>query len=614
MRILTSNTSESEDVADQLNKRVIRFQRRFLGANQNDRGTKLVEYVRESIIGDNEPFTTPYGDRIVTYCDYVASGKPLKFIEEYIRTEVLPLYANTHTTTSVTGLQMTSFREEARQVVRESLSCNEDDVLIFAGSGMTAAASKLVHMLSLDKIHRKGIVFIGPYEHHSNILPWREHDGVEEVITIEDDEDGMINLDMLREKLSIYSKKQEQDDNLVLIGSFSACSNVTGVLSKTNEITKLLHQYGALSIWDYTAAAPYIKINMNETEPKDAILLSPHKFIGGVETPGVLVIKKHLFHAKSPSQPGGGTVRYVTDKETEYLHGHELEESGTPSIVGAIRCGLTFQLKASIGDTLIMQEEERLCKQGMDALLSTPNLIVVGPQDHQVKLPVFSFLIKHGNAFIHYSFVAALLNDLFGIQSRGGCACAGPYGIRLLGMTDDNVEMFTYCLRNNVESLKPGFTRINLTYFMESETANFVIEAIRFVANHGWEFLPHYQFDAISGAWRHRNPVTELRHLTEITYDKRMNYDQHKPHSKLSTRSKKKVYEKTMKNAQKWLVKNRELFIQPLFKLPEERFPTEMAHMRWFLTPQEALDEIQNGTNSNVPLQFNVKKYKTTTE
>ena len=406
----------------------------------------LTQHIRRSVIGNDEVVDGPFGPRPVVYADYTASGRALTFVEDYIRNAVLPLYANTHTESSGTGLQTTRFREEARSIIADCLCAGEEHAVLFCGSGSTAAIAKLVGVMGLrvpsnleDRYHltdaipanERPVIFIGPYEHHSNELPWRE--SIADVVTIDEDADGHLDIDQLRSQLEQY------DDRRLKIGSFSAASNVTGIITDTRAVSTVLHEHDALAFWDFAAAAPYIEMDMGSSQSSDdyydAVFISPHKLIGGPGTPGVLVARRSLFTNRVPDVPGGGTVAYVNPAEHDYLPDIEhREEGGTPDIVGAIRAGLVFQLKDAVGAPRIRELEESWVRRAIATWEQNPRLYVLG--DHQAdRLSIVSFVVRHGeNGFLHHNYVVALLNDLFGIQSRGGCSCAGPYGHRLLGI------------------------------------------------------------------------------------------------------------------------------------------------------------------------------------
>lgn len=473
---------------------------------------RLCAMIRDGIIGREAAIDTPFGKRRLVYADYTASGRSLSFIEDFLRDRVMPLYANTHTEASASGLQTTHLREEARAAVAKSVNAGAADEVIFLGSGATAAINRIIDILGLRKGAADGapvpeaerpVVFIGPYEHHSNILPWRHSRA--DVIEIPVDGRGELDLDALRAALESHA------DRPLRIGSFSAASNVTGLATPVDDVARLLHAHGALSFWDYAAAGPYVPIDMNppgEGAHKDAIFISPHKFVGGPGTPGLLVLKKALVTSAVPTNPGGGTVDFVTATDSLYSASiADREESGTPAIIESIRCGLAFRLKDEAGAHRIHGMEQRFVRAAIDSWTQNFKIRVLGPLDAE-RISIISFLIRHGRGYLHYNFVVALLNDLFGLQARGGCSCAGPYGGRLFGLEDDAAEAYRDLAREGLSCYKPGWVRVNFNYFISEEEFRYILDAIHLVAIYGYAMLPQYEIDPQSGIWTHRGGAT----------------------------------------------------------------------------------------------------------
>ena len=478
----------------------------------------LVEKIHDSIIGKDTAVETPFGLRRVTYADYTASGRSLSFIEDYIRTQVLPMYANTHTETSGTGLQTTRFREDARDIIKSCMGANNDEhAVIFAGNGATGAVDRLIGILGLripdsleqeyhlgDAIpaNRRPVVFVGPYEHHSNELPWRE--SIADVVEINEDSDGQIDLIELEGRLVEYAERPQK------IGSFSAASNVTGIISDTSAISRLLHEHDALSFWDFAASAPYVGISMGSTEVddrdyKDAIFISPHKLIGGPGSPGLLVARRDLLTNAVPAVPGGGVVQYVSPDHHTYIADQEhREEAGTPAIIGSIRAGLVFKLKDEVGPDRIRGLEHHFIRRAIGSWRTNSSIDILGNPDAE-RLSIVSFVIRTEDKVLHHNYVVALLNDLFGIQARGGCSCAGPYGHRLLGIDLETSKQFEDVIATGCEVLKPGWVRLNFNYFISESEFDYIVEAVHMIASDGWRLLPLYTYEAETGVWRHRD-------------------------------------------------------------------------------------------------------------
>jgi selenocysteine lyase/cysteine desulfurase len=431
--------------------------------------------------------------------------------------------------------------------------------------------------------NERPVVFIGPYEHHSNELPWRESLGT--VVVINEDSDGQVDLKDLEKALVDYK------DRLLKIGSFSAASNVTGIGSDSYAVSQLLHKHGALAFWDFAAAAPYVKIEMNpagEGRYKDAVFLSPHKFIGGPGTPGVLIAKRHLFKNKVPTLPGGGTVRYVTSVGQKYIEDPvHREEGGTPAIVESIRAGLVFQLKDAVGVEKIREREHAFIQRAIESWSQNPNLHILGNKKAW-RLSIVSFVVCHGQGAMHHNFIVALLNDLFGIQARGGCSCAGPYGHRLLGIDLDTSMQLECAVIAGNEGIKPGWVRVNFNYFISETVFQFILDAVHFVATHGWKLLTQYQFNVATGQWLpRRTRPAPARRLHDLSYRSgKLEY------RSLHATEPEWALEGYLKEAER-IVADAEAALDNAAPFQDDRLCEDLERLRWFPLPGEIARELQ---------------------
>ncbi|MBL8950453.1 MAG: aminotransferase class V-fold PLP-dependent enzyme [Myxococcaceae bacterium] len=480
---------------------------------------ELAAFIRQNEVGRRASIETPYGRRTLCYADLTATGRYLHFVEAWIR-RVRPFYANSHTAVSSTGRIMTQLRERARELVCRSVNASKEDVVLFVGSGATAAANKLVGLLGLriaEPLERefglskhippekRPVVFVGPYEHHSNELPWLE--SVADVVEIALDAEGNIDLADLERQLKAHASRP------LKLGSFSAASNVTGILTDVRAISKVLHRHGATAFFDYAAAGPYVPIDMHPADPEeriDALFLSPHKFIGGPEGSGVLVVHRSLFRSAVPERPGGGTVDYVSAfgrASVDYTRRlDEREEGGTPAILSDLRAGIGFLVKEMIGPERILEHEREIAAHALARLSKHPRIRILGPIARP-RLAIISFNIEG----LHHDLVSSLLDHLFGIQNRAGCSCAGPYGHRLLGIDREKSERYRQQIRAGVLGIKPGWVRVSLPYYASADDLDFMLSAIELVADHGELFVPSYRLGWLDGAWRHiERPMTDV--------------------------------------------------------------------------------------------------------
>ena len=616
----------------------------------------------------NVPLKVP-----MVYCDFTASHRPLKSIEDYIRQTCLPFYGNTHTNTSVTGGQSSAFVSEARQVIAEVCNAKitgkaSQDVVLFAGNGTTGAVRLLIDCLGLKHFSdsntttntnrnsiksrgRKPLIVLGPFEHHSNLLPWRELGGDKFVIKTARLTPEGSKVDMKDLERILTEHRKNNPDCPFMIGSFSAASNITGLVVDDIAITRLLHKHGALSFWDYATGASYLNVNMNPTPSslssgdkaadiaKDAVFFSGHKLLGGgVGTPGVLIVKKRLVSSLNPPGQacGGGTVFYVTKDRHRFLSDRiERYEGGTPNVVGIWRLGLVWRLKLSLKiaagkilltnktgsessndnihthqdlSFLLLEHDFERARNIQERLNEIPNVVLLdGKFSPSVKkLPIYSFLIRCGNRFLHYNYVCALLNDVFGIQSRGGCQCAGPYSQYLLGMNDKNCSATGGCGSNEAvedwlvhtkdELMRPGATRLSLpTMGTTVEQEDYVIEAIRWVATHGWKLLHVYRCNHRSGEWRHKSRqgsplgIHDRRWLSHY----RMNSSPTQKRDDMTNRNSKNgesALASAMNNANEMLLlvtKDQSSISQAMKMVEEDESPSSL---RWYVYPKVSED------------------------
>lgn len=434
----------------------------------------MAAIIRKGLIGEGVVIPSDNGDRPLVYADYVASGRALRQVEDVIRDRVLPFYANTHSETSFVGAYMTHLREEARGIIEAALKVPPTHGMLFCGNGATAGLNRIVRLVDLENTARtsRAVVLVGPYEHHSNILPWRESGA--EVSEIPEGPDGGPDPEALETAL-----KGAAGASLV-IGSFSAASNVTGTFTDVDRVTRMLKRYGAMAVWDYACAGPYVPITVGQgLARKDAIVISAHKYTGGPGASGILVINREFARLKAPSHPGGGTVEFVSPWGHDYYDDLiEREEGGTPNILGDVRAAMAILIRDMVDTDWLKSRLETLRQRALAAWKDVPGLTVLGHEPGHEALPVFS-LILHDAAGrpVNAERAARMMSDLYGLQVRGGCSCAGPYGHRLLGIEQAELEK----IRARVlagEAAKPGWVRLNLSPYLEDAKADWIIDTV----------------------------------------------------------------------------------------------------------------------------------------
>ncbi len=465
------------------------------------------EKFRQETIGYNLHIQTPYGLKKMIYADWIASGRLYAPIEKKITEEIGPYVGNTHTETSETGTLMTNAYHLAHKKIKEHVNAGPNDVIITFGSGMTAVINKLQRILGLKfcgsltgkpclKDTERPVVFITHMEHHSNHTSWLET--ATDVVLLKPTKDLLIDLDELKAQLEKYK------DRKFKIGSFTACSNVTGVGTPYHAMAKLMHEYGGVCFIDFAASAPYMDINMHPADPLeklDAVMFSPHKFLGGPGTSGVLVFDSSLYHNPTPDQPGGGTVDWTNAwGEYKYIEDIEIrEDGGTPGFLQAIRIALCIELKNQMGVENICKREEELVKIAFEKLAKIHKLHVLA-DNVKHRLGVISFYIEN----IHYNLIVRLLNDRFGVQVRGGCACAGTYGHYLLDVSYEKSKRITNLINTGDLSQKPGWVRLSLHPTMTNEELLFTIDAIQQIAKNHIEWAKDYEHNKHTNEFQHK--------------------------------------------------------------------------------------------------------------
>lgn len=472
-------------------------------------GAAAIDRLRADVIGDGMTIDGPFGQRALVYADYVASGRAVRPVEAFMMEHVLPCYANTHTEASFCGRYMGRTREAARQIVARCCGASAAYATIFAGSGATAGLNRLVDLFGLrdavaaarSGVGPRPVVLIGPYEHHSNILPWRESGAA--LVEIPEGAAGGVDLAALEAALASLSV------NTMVIGAFSAVSNVSGIVTDVDAVSATLRRYGARVVWDYAGGAPYVPVDMCENTPfqKDAVVLSPHKFIGGPGSSGVLIVRREAVIRTTPVMPGGGTVRFVSPWSHDYSTDLVTrEEAGTPNILGDIRAALVFLIKEAIGPEVMAERQEALRQLALAHWAQNPNIIVLGSGDAPHRLPIFSLCVRQpsGGHWVHQQLFTRMLSDVHGVQARGGCACAGPYAHRLLGIDHVASAVLRAAILEGEEVRKPGWVRLNLSVLLSDEKARHIVEAVDDVARNAESLAAHYVVDPAVARWRVR--------------------------------------------------------------------------------------------------------------
>lgn len=474
---------------------------------------KHFSFYRKNIIGIDKTFTSPYGEKKIIYTDWTASGRLYQPLEDVFIKNFYPFVANTHTETTQTGSSMTVAYHKAQEIIKKHVNASSNEVLITCDSGMTGAINKFQRILGL-RIHEKyknkvsiaekdiPIVFVTHMEHHSNQTSWLET--IAEVVVINPNQEGLVDLNHLKLLLEKYKNRTTK------IAAITSCSNVTGIFTPYHEIAVIMHQNNGLCFVDFACSAPYININMNpenSDEKLDAIYFSPHKFLGGPGSSGVLIFDSKLYTNKIPDNPGGGTVEWTNPwGEHAYVSNIEArEDGGTPGFLQTIRTALCIQLKDSMGVDNILKREHELIDIIWDELKAIPNLHILA-NNIKNRLSIISFYVDD----LHYNLAVKLLNDRFGIQTRGGCSCAGTYGHYLLNVDKDFSHSITSEISCGILDKKPGWVRLSLHPTSSNEELDFVIHAIKQMCQNHVEWSKEYHYDSKTNEYTHLNENKDI--------------------------------------------------------------------------------------------------------
>ncbi|MFP4025905.1 MAG: aminotransferase class V-fold PLP-dependent enzyme [Thiohalospira sp.] len=476
---------------------------------------KHFDQFRKNIVGFNASYNSPYGEQKIIYADWIASGRLYEPIERKMLEQFGPYVANTHTETSETGTLMTHSYHYAQKLIKKHVNAGPNDVLIQAGFGMTSVINKLQRILGLKgcgllrnknclKEMDRPVVFLTHMEHHSNHTSWYET--ICDVVIIEPDENLLVNPEKLREKLEEYKGRK------LKIGSFSAASNVTGVKPPYHKLAKLMHEYGGLCFVDFAASAPYVEINMHPGDPMeklDAIFFSPHKFLGGPGTAGIMIFDSSLYNNKAPDNPGGGTVDWTNRwGEYKYIDDIELrEDGGTPGFLQAIRTALTIELKEQMGVKNMEEREKELIPRAFNGLKAIPGVKILAKNVID-RIGALSFYIEN----VHYNLVVKLLSDRYGIQMRGGCACAGTYGHYLLDVTYDYSHKITELINHGDLSQKPGWIRWSIHPTTTNQEIDYIVNAVFEIAKNHQKWSEDYHYDKHINEFIHQKFVGKQKH------------------------------------------------------------------------------------------------------